>query len=121
MMRRFALGTLLVIMPFGGIRVMCVDSPRDVGLSSAPTETGANCERLCPLHQPSMTDTESSSDCALSADASSLNVFASIAALRPQGPLQEPSGVAPTYADSPRFYLEPELAHPGPPPKLRTL
>ena len=117
------LGMLLVITPFSGIRVSCIDAPTDVsGRLSAPTEIGADCERLCPLRQASSTaNTEGGSGCALSADVSSLSLFASIAVLGSPEPLQIPLVVPAVYADSPRFYLEPDLAHLGPPPKPEAL
>lgn len=114
-MRRLVLGTLLVIMPFGGVRVMCVDSPADMSRSSPRNEKDADCVRLCALHQPSRT--ESGSDCALSAGASLPSLFASVAIPLPQEPPRGPLVVAHTYSNSPGFYLEPALAHLGPPPK----
>jgi len=123
------LGTLLILMPFSGIRVICIDAPTDEKRPSAPTETLSDCERLCPLHQPSGTpsstdsagSTESGSGCALSTDASSLSIVASIAVPRPQEPLQVALVASAASADSPRFYLEPALAHLGPPPKPQAL
>ena len=129
-MRTLVLGTLLAIMPFGGIRVICLDLPTDVSRSSAPADRRSDCERLCPLHRPSDTpsltagtpsSTESDSECGLSADGSSLSVSATIAVLRPQEPRQVPLVVSAVWADSPRFYLEPALAHLGPPPKPQAL
>lgn len=129
-MRRLALGALLVVLPFSGIRVICIDSPVDVSGSTAPTETLTDCERLCPLQRPSDTpsitagpssSTKSDSDCALSPGASSISLSASIAVLRPHEPLQVPLAVSAAPAESPRFYLEPELAHLAPPPKLEAL
>lgn len=117
------LGMLLTIMPFSGMRVICIDSPMNVeSVSTVHTEGDADCERLCPLHQPSSTATkEEGSDCALSADASSLSLFASIAVLRHQEPLPVPLVTATTYSDSPRIYSEPKLAQLGPPPKPQAL
>jgi hypothetical protein len=122
-MRKLVLGTLLVFLPFSGMRVICIGSPTDVSASNARTETGADCERLCPLHPSSVAPSspEDGSDCALSSDASSLGIFASIAVLQLQEPLHVPLVSAPTYSDVPRFYLEPALAHLGPPPKPQAL
>lgn len=122
-MRTLVLGTLIVIMPFGGMRVICTDSPTEVGPLSARGEHLTDCERLCPLHPspaPS-SSTEDTPDCALSADASALSFFASIAVLRPQQPLQRPVVVAALYSDSSRLHPEPELAHLAPPPKPQAL
>ena len=117
--RKLVLGTLLAIMPFSGLRVIYVDSPADVSRSSPRNEEGADCARLCPLHQPSRT--ESGSECALSADASLQSLFASVAIPLPQEPPQVPLVVAHTCSDSPGFYLEPALAHLGPPPRPQAL
>jgi hypothetical protein len=122
-MRRLVLGTLIVIMPFSGMRVICVDSPEEATTSSAPSREVSECERLCPLHQPSDTPSSTKTDqgCALSADGCSLIAFASIAAFQPQEPPQVPLVVLAVYAESPRFCLEPELAPVGPPPKPQAL
>jgi len=125
-MRTLALAALLVVLPFSGMRVICIDSPQDVSGSTGRAETVSDCERLCPLHRPSETapavpaapsGPEDDSDCALSTDASSLSISASIAVQRPREPLQVPLVVSDAPAESHRFYLEPELAHLAPPPK----
>jgi hypothetical protein len=122
-MRKLVFGTLLVLMPFSGMRVICVGLPTDVSASKARTETGTDCERLCPLHPPSAapSGSQNGSDCALSSDASSIGIFASIAVPQPQEPLHVPVVVSEVSADAPRFYLEPALAHLGPPPKTQAL
>lgn len=127
-MRKLVFGTLIVIMPFSGVRVICIDSPTDVSESTAHTEEMTDCERLCPLHPPSGTpsrttpsSTENGSDCALSTDGASLSIVASSAVPRPQEPLPVPLVSAPTYSEAPRFYSEPALAHLGPPPKPQAL
>ena len=126
--RTLVLSALIAIMPFSGMRVICIDSPADPGSTSpaVQTETGSECERLCPLHQPATarsapSSSENESDCALSPDSSFVSsVFAGVAVSRPGEPLQVPQAVAVLYADSSRFPLEPELAHFGPPPKLHS-
>lgn len=121
-MRKFVPWALLLVLPFSGIRVICIDSPTDVSGSSARTEHGSDCERLCPLHESASNDSsENDPDCSLSADASSLSVFASITIPRPQELLQITLRAVATYADSPRFYIEPGLAHLSPPPKPKVL
>lgn len=118
-MRKLLLGTLLVIMPFSGLRVICVESPAGMSSASPRHEKGSNCERLCPLHQQS--GTERGSDCALSAGASLPSLFVSVALPMPLDPPQVPLVVAHTYFDAPGFYLEPALTHLGPPPKPQAL
>lgn len=108
MIRNLALTALLITMPFSGLRVICVDS-------TAPAETGSDCERLCTRHHVS--DTTGSSNCSLSTDNSPLITFASTAALAPEAPMQAPLVVSVVVADSARGCLEPELAHRVPPPR----
>ncbi len=124
--RTLVLSALIAVMPFSGMRVICIDSPADPGSTSpvAQTETGSECERLCPLHKPATarsapsSSSENESDCALSPDSSFVSsVFAGVAVSRPADPLQVPQAVAAVYADPSRFHLEPELAHLAPPPK----
>jgi len=103
---------LLVTMPFSGMRVICVDA-------AAPTDTRSDCERLCARHH--LSGNTSTSNCALSTDASSLIVFASTAAVGPEEPLSGPLAVSVVSADAPRCCLEPELAHRVPPPKPHVL
>ena len=118
-MRTFVLGTLIAILPFSGMRVICLDAHVDAGGASAAAEPAADCERLCALHHPfgSASDPGNGSNCALSTDASSLIVFASTAVVRPEEPLQVPLVVSPVHVESPRCCLEPELARLDPPPK----
>jgi hypothetical protein len=127
-MRRLVLGTLLVITPFSGMRVICIDSPTDMSGSSANIQNITDCERLCPLHpppdapsSPTPSGTQNDSDCALSTDTISLSIVASTAVLRPQEPQQVPLVVSAVSADAPWFYQEPALSHLGPPPKPQAL
>jgi hypothetical protein len=132
-MRRLVLVTLLVTMPFSGMRVICIDSPTDISCASArtETETGADCVRMCPPHEPSGTPPvaegnpdppQNSSDCALSADASYVSsIVAGVAIARPHEPLHVTMVASAVHARSPRFGLEPDLAPLAPPPKLRAL
>ncbi len=129
-MRKLVLAALLVVLPFSGMRVVCVDSPTPVSGSAASTETVVDCERLCPLHPPSDTPamtpgtrsgTETGSDCALSTDGASFSILATVAVLWPHESLEVPLAVSAVSAASPRFYLDPELAHVAPPPRPRAL
>ena len=136
-MRTLVCGTLLIIMPFGGMRVTCVDAPPGASGSIASAETLSDCERLCPLHKPSAdpsvpsadpsvtagtpSGTDTGSGCALSTDGASLSILGSVAILRPEEPLRVPVTVSAVPADGPRFYLDPTLTHLGPPPKPQAL
>src|SRR5688572_33251530 len=98
-MRNIALGALLLVLPFGGIRVMCFESAPSEGVTATAAETLSDCERMCPLHPPediaaAHTDasdavsgdtadatpaSESEQGCALSSDASTLTALGTIA------------------------------------------
>ena len=123
---------LLVVLPFSGIRVICIDSAAAGADSAAVPETHAaegtltDCERLCPFHPPASmqslhTDAQSSSDedaaCALSSDAAALQMLGTIAVLRPAHLVSMPYVVsnAPGFTSS--VYSEPALALLAPPPK----
>ena len=112
--RNLALIALLVVMPFSGMRVICVDA-------AAPTDTDtrSDCEQLCARHH--LSGTGSTSNCTLSTDSSSLIVFASTAAVGPEEPLSAPPVVSAVFTDSTQCCPEPELAHRVPPPKPQVL
>jgi len=140
-LRRLALGVLLLVLPFSGVRVICVESPARGGDAVAPlthTETATearpltDCERLCPYHPPESVqaahdvDAASASsgedaDCALSSDAAALQMLGTIAVLRPAPPVAVPDVVsdAPVFTSS--VYAEPSLALLAPPPKTSAL
>lgn len=130
-LRSLAFVSLLVVLPFSGIRVICIDSAA-AGADSATPETHAaeatltDCERLCPFHPPASmhtldADAQSSSDedvdCALSSDAAALQMLATIGVLRPAHLVSVPYVVseAPVFTSS--VYSEPVLALLAPPPK----
>jgi len=130
-LRSLAFVSLLVVLPFSGIRVICIDSAA-AGADSATPETHAaeatltDCERLCPFHPPASmhtldADAQSSSDedvdCALSSDAAALQMLATIGVLRPAHLVSVPYVVseAPLFTSS--VYSEPVLALLAPPPK----
>ena len=131
-LRSLAFGALLCVLPFSGIRVMCIESPVPEGFSAAPaTQAEAerpltDCERLCPLHPPESLDamhgdaapsSDEESDCALSSDAAALQMLATIGVLRPAQPVAMPDveSDAPVFTSS--VYSEPSLTLLAPPPK----
>jgi hypothetical protein len=135
-LRSFAFVALLVVLPFSGIRVICVDpaaagaDPAASPETKAAEETLTDCERLCPFHPPGSmralhADSQSSSDedadCALSSDAAALQMLATIAVLRPTQPLVVPDVVSETPAAASAAYTEPALANLAPPPKAPIL
>ena len=130
-LRSLAFVALLVVLPFSGIRVICLDSAA-AGADAASPETQTaeesltDCERLCPFHPPASlptldADEQSSSeedgDCALSSDAAALQMLATIAVLRPAQVISVPLVVsdAPVFTSS--VYSEPALPLLAPPPK----
>jgi hypothetical protein len=112
--RNLVLSALLVVMPFSGMRVICVDAA-----APADTDTRSDCEQMCARHH--LSGTGSTSNCTLSTDSSSLIVFASTVAAVPEEPLSAPLVVSPVFTDSTQCCPEPELAHRVPPPKPQVL
>ena len=114
------IGALLLVMPFGGMRVICVAAPEEATDSTQASKAKAltECERLCPLHESSESSSGSDkTDCALSAGASSLMASGTVALIRSIDPPLAPEPVRVEYTLSPRFAPEPELPRFGPPPK----
>jgi hypothetical protein len=123
---------LLLVLPFGGMRVICVAESAESDDPASSTATVAaphereltECERLCPLHgigissPDSDSDSDSGSDrCALSAGASSLMAAAGIAVIRPLQPPPDPIVARTVYVDVARFAPEPVLPRFVPPPR----
>ena len=137
-LRSLAFGTLLLVLPFSGIRVICVDSPSgDGGTVAAATHESAtkerpltDCERLCPFHPPESMDAlhpdtasspDEESDCALSSDAAALQMLGTIAVLRPAPPVTMPDVVSDAPVFTSTVYSEPALSLLAPPPKTSVL
>ena len=135
-LRSLAFGALLLVLPFSGIRVICIESPGPEVSSDVPAPQAeakrplTDCERLCPLHPPESleamhADGASSSgeksDCALSSDAAALQMLATIGVLRPAQPVAMPDveSDAPVFTSS--IYSEPSLTLLAPPPKPSVL
>ena len=130
-LRSLAFVALLVVLPFSGIRVICIDSAAGADPAAGPETHAAegtltDCERLCPYHPPASmqtlhADAQSSSDedadCALSSDAAALQMLGTVAVLRPAHLVSVPYVVshAPVFTSS--VYSEPALALLAPPPK----
>ena len=139
-LRSFAFGTLLLVLPLSGIRVICIESPAQDGYPAAPaahseTATEArpltDCERLCPFHPPesmpaadadaAATTSDEDADCALSSETAALQMLGTIAVLRsaPSVALPDVVSDAPGFTSS--AYDEPSLALLAPPPKPTVL
>lgn len=114
MKRRVALA-LLVVIPFSGMRVICVDQPTEAVATTAHIGSSDDCDRLCVIHHPANSGNDT--NCSLSADASSLIVVAGIAVIPAEQTLGRPTVVPHTYIEAPQLYLEPGLAHRNPPPE----
>ncbi len=128
---------LLLVLPFSGIRVICVESPTAIDVAATPAEshttddTLTDCERMCPFHPPeSMQAPDAASasatsgddsNCALSSDAAALQMLGTIAVLGSAPRLVVPLIIADVPVEIAPAYAEPSLIHPGPPPKLHTL
>jgi hypothetical protein len=136
-LRSLALGTLLLVLPFSGIRVICIEAVPAVSdpAATADGETEAealtDCERLCPFHPPASVQvlhadaasapSDEESDCGLSSDAAALQMMGTIAVLRSAPPLTVPYVVADIVAAAAVFYSDPALTHFAPPPRPQAL
>jgi hypothetical protein len=121
-MRRLAAGLVLVILPFSGVRVICVEVPADAAAPQAPSQQAddiSDCEHLCALHHVTSSDADSGSGtrCALSADPSCFNLSGTLAIVPAYQPFTVSIVASAIAVDAPQFYLEPAVAHLGPPPK----
>ena len=115
MIRKVLLWALVAVMPFSGMRVMCVDAPLAATTPGGQAHT-SDCERLCPLPEAAARS-GSESDCAMTVDSSLIIMAGAIAVFPVHQSLSAPAFVQYEAADRPTFYLEPGLAHPNPPPE----
>jgi hypothetical protein len=113
--RKVLLWALVVVMPFGGMRVMCVEAPL-AATTAAVHAHDSDCERLCPL-PPAVANSGNGSDCAMTVDNSLIIMAAAVAVFPVQPPLAHATFVQHEFADPSRRYLEPWLAQPNPPPE----
>lgn len=116
MLRGVLLWALIAVMPFGGLRVMCVQAPL-AAPSAAQHEHGSDCERLCPLPEP-VARSAGGSECSLAVDNSLVVIAAAVAT----SPIEEaaPAIVAAPhdFIDHPSLYHAPGLPRTTPPPEL---
>ena len=118
MMRKALLLALVAVMPLGSVRVVCLAPAPDVRSETSQEHESSDCERLCALHRPEASSSDS--DCALTAAASSI-VVAGIAVVPVEEPLRVLTVVSPGFSAPDQLYPEPGLAHTHPPPKTLTL
>jgi hypothetical protein len=117
MIRRVLLSALVAIMPFSGMRVMCIDVDAPLAETTAPSHAHtSDCERLCPL-PPAVADSGSKSDCAMSVDGALIVMTAVIAVSPVQAPVQAPSRISHQFAEPSQLVLDPALVQPNPPPE----
>lgn len=114
MARQLLTFALLFIVPFSGMRVICLDPAAQAGAAATDTDRDADCDRICAVH-PAAGSNRSS--CALTADASALMVFGCAAVLPAHQPMRAVTTARVDVPDAPPLYLEPSLAQLGPPPK----
>lgn len=123
MTRRVVLWALVAVLPFSGMRVMCIDPPAaatssieraDETSATGHAEHTSECDRLCPLPRRSANDDR---DCALTVDGSLLIMVAGGAVFPIQEPPRAPATARHRFSDPPQLYLEPGLARLNPPPK----
>ena len=122
-MRRFAAGLVLLVLPFSGVRVICVETATDPASTTEVISTPAtdDCARLCALpHRLAASGSEpgSGSQCALSTNPSCFDMFGNIAVAQAPQSFHIAPVTAPFVEHAAALYLEPSLSQPGPPPKL---
>jgi hypothetical protein len=130
--RMLVVTTLLVIVPFSGIRVICFEMPADASQPAAEGHDLTECEQLCALHHGETPAADSrlsakaqspgpraNEGCALSTGGIVLDCvsFSAIAVVRAEEPPQAPVLARNLYVESSRLHLEPALTPAGPPPK----
>ena len=113
MKRRLLVCTLLAVMPFGGMRVICLDTPAESPTTAAHAD-GSDCDRLCVVHHPARSG---DTDCSITADPSSMMVVGTVAVAPAADVLRAPSIIVYTCSEAPFLYLDPGLSHLSPPPK----
>jgi len=118
-MRSAILGVLIAIMPFGGMRVICVDGPADAPAAHATAAAADDCTTVCELHRAD--GSRDGERCALSTDAASTLVMGGVAVMRPHMPLPLPTVTRVAVLDPRVPLLDPDLPHVAPPPRLHTL
>ena len=135
-LRSLSFAALLIVLPFSGIRVICIAPAPAAGDPAAAPEAEAaektltDCERLCPFHPPGPVealhaDEQSSpdddADCALSSDAAALQMLGTVAVLRSPIPLAVPQTVTDASVVPSSVYSDPALTLLAPPPKSSVL
>ena len=118
--RNLVLGTLVAILPFSGMRMICIDAPA-AGARAATTEAAADdCERICARRHVS-SDTNGT-NCVLTADACASMAFATTIAVGTERPTARFSlDVSAAPVNVLERCAEPELARHLPPPKRQVL
>jgi hypothetical protein len=113
MKRRLLVCTLLAVMPFGGMRVFCLDTQAQSPATAAHVD-GSDCDRLCVVHHPARSG---DTDCSMTADPSSMMVVSTPAVAPAADVLRAPLIVVYSRSEPPFLYLDPGLSHQCPPPK----
>jgi len=113
MPRKLLISALLLVIPFSGMRVICLERAPERG-ATVHVAGEADCDQICAVRPGTGAN---GSECALMADASALIVFAAAAVLPSQQPMRAPAAVLVEATEASDFYLEPGLAHLSPPPR----
>lgn len=122
--RSVLLWALVAVMPFSGMRVMCIDPPMsrpvpveqaEQAAAPAPAEHASDCDRLCPFPRRTADD---DAECIVNVAPSSLIVIAGIGLFQVQEAPRARAAPRYHFADSPQMYLDPALTRLNPPPKV---
>jgi hypothetical protein len=121
-MRALLASILLIVLPFSGIRVICVDDAEEASVSAPGAEPEMDqqaiedCRRICALHHPRPVPAEE--DCAITVDPTSLTMLGGVAVLPAIDAAAAPFATPHVYFERLHGYVEPGLAHLSPPPKF---
>jgi hypothetical protein len=112
-MHKLLLWAVLALVPFAGIRVVCIDLPVEVSVPVEGQTEGHACKELCARVKAQGSGT----NCVLSGGGASLLLMESVAVLPARTPLPFETVTARFDAELQDFYLAPLLARHSPPPK----
>lgn len=104
---------LLAVVPFGGVRVVCVDAPASAAQEVEDRPTSEDCTEFCAISAAPGNETR----CAFSSGTLSLVLVACDALLRPIVAVSVSRWVPHVYLDARTIYDAPALARVIPPPE----
>jgi hypothetical protein len=113
-MNKLLVWVVLLLTPFAGVRVLCVDAPAEVSTAGGEQLEGHSCQEICAR----IKGAPSGSNCVLSGAGESLVLVEGVAVLPAETRIAADSTrrrLEPALHD---LYLTPLLARPSPPPRF---